>query len=126
MPRTIAPLHHPADMARALSLLVSGYPAAEQPGYLDTLARLVGRDAAEELVVFEARDGSQRSGVALAQILAGRAALVWPVRAHEHAVASELLRLVVEQLQARNVIVAQGLTAPDQHEEGELFRDAGF
>lgn len=127
MPPSIAQLHHPADMARALSLLVSGYPPAEQPGYLDTLSRLVSRPAAaEELVVFEASDGGRRTGVALAQLLAGKAALVWPIRAADPTLALDLLSLLIEQLRARSIIVAQALTAPEQREEYQLFRDAQF
>src|SRR5215204_2876069 len=127
MLHSIALLHDPAEMAKGLSLLVSGFPVAEQPGYLDTLARLVSRPAAaQELVVCEAREGAQRTGIALAQVLAGRAALVWPVRAMEQGVAATLLDRVLDELRSRGVIVAQALTTPDQPQEAETFHKAGF
>ena len=127
MPHSIVLLHDPAEMAKGLSLLVSGVPAAEQPGYLDTLARLVSRPAAAgELVVAEARDGNQRTGIALAQLLSGRAALVWPVRAIEQGVAANLLDKALDELRLRGVIVAQALATPDEPQEAELFRSAGF
>jgi mycothiol synthase len=127
MPQSIVLLLDPAEMARGLSLLVGGFPVEEQPGYLDTLARLVSRPAAaEELVVAEARDGSQRTGIALAQLLAGRAALVWPVRATDQSLAANLLETVLDELRRRGVIVAQALTTPDQPQEAQLLHSAGF
>jgi mycothiol synthase len=127
MLHSIVLLHDPAKIAKGLSLLVSGFPAAEQPGYLDTLARLVCRPAAaEELVVCEAREGTQRTGIALAQLLAGRAALVWPVRASEQGVAAKLLDNVLHELRLRGMIVAQALTTRDQPQEAVLFHDVGF
>ena len=99
---SIVLLRDPVEMAGALSLLASGFPPAEQPGYLDTLARLVSRPtAAEELVVAEARQANQRTGIALAQLLAGRAALVWPVRAVAQEVAGNLLDQVLDELRLR-------------------------
>src|SRR4051812_36634745 len=115
MPRSIALLHNSSDMARALSLLVSGYRPAEQAGYLDTLAKLVGRPAAaDELAVVEEMDETRRTGVALAQLLAGKAALVWPVRAIDEALARELLARLLNELRSRGVLVAQSLTSPDE------------
>ena len=127
MPHTIALLRDRAEMAKALALLVSGFPKAEQPGYLDTLARLVGSPAAErELVVVEARDGQQRSGVVLAQVLAGRAALIWPVRAGDEILADNLLQQALEELRSRGIIVAQALATPDRPDEARPFETAGF
>jgi ribosomal protein S18 acetylase RimI-like enzyme len=127
MPHTIALLRDSAEMAKALSLLVSGFPKNEQTGYLDTLARLVGSAAAEkELVVVEARDEQQRTGVALAQVLAGRAALIWPVRASDETLSIRLLERAIEELRSRGVIVAQALATPDRPDEGRPFQSAGF
>jgi ribosomal protein S18 acetylase RimI-like enzyme len=127
MPHSIVLLRDPAEMAGALSLLASGFPPAEQPGYLDTLARLVSRPtAAEELVVAEARQANQRTGIALAQLLAGRAALVWPVRAVAQEVAGNLLDQVLDELRLRGVVVAQALPTPDEPQEAHLFHSAGF
>jgi ribosomal protein S18 acetylase RimI-like enzyme len=127
MPHTIALLREPAEMAKALSLLVGGFPKAEQPGYLDTLARLVGKPKAErELVVVETRDGQQRSGVLLAQVLAGRAALIWPIRASSESLANRLLERALEELRSRGVIVAQSLATPDRSDEAKAFQIAGF
>lgn len=127
MPQTIALLRDPAEMARALSLLVGGFPKAEQPAYLDTLARLVGSPTvASELVVYEARAGNERTGVVLAQLLAGRAALIWPVRASTASLAVDLLQRALEELRSRGVAVAQALAAPDQPEETRPFQSAGF
>jgi ribosomal protein S18 acetylase RimI-like enzyme len=127
MPHSIVLLRDPAEMAGALSLLVSGFPPAEQPGYLDTLARLVSRPtAAEELVVAEARQANQRVGIALAQLLAGRAALVWPVRSVAQEVAGNLLDRALDELRLRGVVVAQALATPDEPQETQLFHSAGF
>lgn len=127
MPHTIALLHDSAEMARALSLLVSGYPAVEQPGYLHTLAAMVSRPcASQELVVLEATDGSQRTGIALAQLLAGKAALIWPVRTTDPSLAVRMLKTLIEELRKRGIAVAQALTTPEQQQDAQLFRDMGF
>lgn len=127
MPHTIALLRDPAEMAKALSLLVSGFPKAEQPGYLDTLARLVGNSSAErDLVVVEAREGQQRTGVVLAQALAGRAALIWPVRASDETLAANLLERALVELRSRGVIVAQALATLDRPDEAKPFKSTGF
>jgi RimJ/RimL family protein N-acetyltransferase len=120
-------LREPADMARALALLVSGFPAAEQQSYLTTLGGMVSRpQAAEELIVFEAREGKQRTGVALARVLPGRAALVWPIRPSRGELAAKLLSLLLNQLQARKVAAAHATTTLEQQDEFSLLRDAGF
>lgn len=127
MPHTIALLRDPAEMAKALSLLVGGFPKGEQPGYLDTLARLVASPSAtRDLVVVEAREGDQRRGVVLAQCLAGRAALIWPVRASEETLAVGLLESALKELRSRGVIVAQALAMPDRSDEARPFQIAGF
>lgn len=127
MLHTIALLRDPAEMSKAMSLLVGGFPKSEQPSYLDTLARLVGSPKADrELVVVEARDGEQRSGVLLAQVLAGRAALIWPTRASSESLATSLLERALEELRSRGVIVAQTLATPDGSDDARPFQIAGF
>jgi ribosomal protein S18 acetylase RimI-like enzyme len=120
-------LRNPAEMARAIGDLACIFPVVEQPAYLQTLALLVGRpQAAEELVVVEARRSTGRGGVALAQLLAGRAALVWPVKAADREVGKELLHATVAELRTRGIIIAQVILALDQTEQMALFQGESF
>lgn len=120
-------LRDPAEMARALGDLCSIFSAAEQPAYLQTLAQMVSRPtAADDLIVVEGRFKGQRIGVALAQLLAGRAALIWPLKALDQTAGRELLSVVVDALRARGIIVAQAMLALDQADQAALFQEASF
>jgi len=118
-------LDNPHDMARAVSLLVAGYPPPEQAGYLETLAQIVGTPkATQELVVVEACRDDRRIGVALAQILPGKAALFWPLQAATEDLKRALLTCALEELRRREVVVAQALL--DVDDDANFFLQAGF
>jgi len=120
-------LRNPAEMARALADLVLLFPAVEQPGYLRTLAQLVGQaSATQDLIVAEVRDGARRCGVALAQLLAGRAALLWPIKADSRQVGRDLLDFLMNELRARGIVVAQVVLPLDQTDQAALFQEASF
>lgn len=127
MADSIARLHDKADMARALSLLIEAFPRDERSAYLKTLSRMVAQaNASAELLVLEARQEQQRTGVALAQLLIGRTAFIWPIRAVDASLSARLLNELLAALQQQGVVVAQALLSLEQVAEVQLFQLGGF
>ena len=110
-----------------MSFLANAFPASERSAYLETLSRMVALpNASTELLVLEATLERQRTGVALAQLLAGRAAFIWPIRAAHDDLSAQLLNELLAELMRRAVLVAQVLLTIEQAAEARLFQSAGF
>lgn len=115
-------------MAQALPWLVRGLSAEEQASHLQTLAAMLqSTSSRENMLVFEARREAMRQGVAFAQVLPGRTALVWPLgTATDPDTATSLLNRLFEELRRRNILVAQALIDPKSTSDAQAVREAGF
>jgi mycothiol synthase len=120
-------LHETTEMARALPRLVAELPAGEQAAGLQLFASLLAAPAAAtQLVVLEARRDATRCGVALAQLLPGRAALCWPPRGDSPQLAAQLFAALLLEVERRGTAVAQGLIDIAARGDAEAFLRAGF
>jgi ribosomal protein S18 acetylase RimI-like enzyme len=124
-------LTDPTAMARALPWLLVHLPADEQASHLQTFAAMLQSPATRaNLLVLEARHEDKRHGVALAQLLPGRTALVWPPYVADNAGDAERTQQMFErlyrELEYRQILVAQALVDPQAKGAALAFETVGF
>jgi len=119
----------PERAAEALELVFSHLGADEQAQQVQTLLAHArsGRLSLEGLL--EARRGGQLVGAQLAQILPGKAAVVWPPRivpGQPGSLIAELLEAACHHMAARDARVAHALVDLVTETDDRALRGAGF
>jgi mycothiol synthase len=117
-------LSEPRQMALALATLVADLARDEQAVHLQAFSQLL-TTAPERLVVCRAR-GDESSGVAAAQILPGRTAMIYPSRPPLTPLAEDLILRTVMESKARGALLAQALLPPEASADRNLLLQAGF
>jgi ribosomal protein S18 acetylase RimI-like enzyme len=121
-----APIEAASD---ALALAAQAWPPTERAGQLAALAQLVAEGKANDLVLVAARCDSHLCGAVLGQILAGRAAVVWPpqLAGNQHAeIATELLHELHHQLRNAGTCLTQALLEDPVGNAAQTLRSAGY
>jgi ribosomal protein S18 acetylase RimI-like enzyme len=119
-------LHDLNDIRQAAAWLICSYPVGDQGAYLETLQRMTAaNEPSFRTIAIEASNEDER-GVAIAQLLAGRSALIWPLRVDKPRFCVDVLQSLLQELRDVGVLVAQTLSAPEQHEQKAVFLSAGF
>ena len=115
--------------AAALALAAQAWPEIERPGQLAALLKVVQSGEGEQLVLLVARRGGQLCGAVLAQVLAGRTAVVWPPQAIDGRFddcGKTLLEELEQHLRAAGLYFAQAVLEADHGGGTELLHAAGF
>jgi ribosomal protein S18 acetylase RimI-like enzyme len=115
----------------ALRLAADAWPPEERAGQLAALREQIRAGRASDLVLVEARANGVLVGAALAQVLAGRAAVVWHPRVVAgrevwSSLAQELFGAVHAELALVGVHLAQSLVRSDDGATREAFVSAGY
>jgi ribosomal protein S18 acetylase RimI-like enzyme len=130
MPPIFSMCHEPLDSgADALALAAWAWPEEERPGQLAALAELTRQGLAEQIILVAARRGRRLSGAILAQILAGRAAVVWPPQTDDEfgaETSSLLLAEMKRRLTAADVRLAQAILDGASGRSARALQSAGF
>ncbi len=117
------------ETAAALHLVFSGLAEGQDEHYVRSLAAAIASGEIEASGLLEARRGALRVGAAWFQVLAGRAALVWPPRlvpGEPRETAARLLAAGCQGLAEARVLTANAILANVTPEEDCMFREAGF
>lgn len=121
----------PAADKKALALATEAWPEAERAAYQQTLESLLGAGQSACVVLLSAREHDRLIAAQLAQVLPGKAAVVWPPRFvgsgdAQAAISGPLFdRLAAELVQAGAHIAQSLLPNSDKHAAG-LFSSGGF
>ena len=118
-----------AEAAEALAIAIQAWPTSERAGQLAAIAQLFADGRADDFVLVVAHSESQPCGAVLAQILVGRAAVVWPPQLmswRPATAASELLDEVHQQLADADIHLAQALLQYATDDAAQTFRSAGY
>lgn len=117
---------HRCDLSQsseALELASRAWPVAEQATYGQAIQQLVREGQAERVVLFAAQCGERILAAQLAQMLEGRAAVVWPPQFSEGCevstrgiAAAELGQQLAVALKRGGMGIAQSLVTPGDHE----------
>lgn len=114
--------------AAGLALAARAWPEMERRGQLAALANLVQSGQAQQMVLLVARRGERLCGAVLAQLLAGRTAVVWPPQLGDGSPAScgnALLGELDRLLRAAGNYFAQAVLKRDSSGMDQLLA-AGF
>jgi ribosomal protein S18 acetylase RimI-like enzyme len=117
------------DAADALALAAQAWPPTERSSQLAALAQLVAEGKSNDLVLVAALCGSQPRGAILAQILVGRAAVVWPpqLAGNLHPeIATELLDELHRHLCDAGICLAQALLEDPMGAAAVTLQSAGY
>ncbi|QDV39060.1 GNAT family N-acetyltransferase [Tautonia plasticadhaerens] len=108
----IAPCPEP-DQAEALEVLYRRLPSAMRPGTIAALLRQVEAGQLDLSGLWVARRRGRIAGAMLTQVLAGRAAAIWPPEVERGwgsgTLASDLVRSALDSYRARGIRLAQAL-----------------
>ncbi len=112
-----------------LALAAQAWPASQRAGQFAALAELVQAGQADQFVLVAATSGERLCGAVLAQVLAGRAAVVWPPQmAGDQCFAADLplLAELARQLAAADVCLAQAVLDDTSGHFALVLQAAGF
>jgi mycothiol synthase len=113
---------------KTLSLAARAWPAAEESAYRQAIDAALSRSQKADVVLLAARRGGTLAAAQLAQLVAGRAAIVWPPQfaADVHpALARLLFAKMTTELASAGVRFAQSLLAVGD-DNAKLYLDNGF
>jgi mycothiol synthase len=115
----------------ALRLAAGAWPPEERAGQLAVLAEQVRAGRESDFVLVEARAEGVLAGAALAQSLAGRAAVVWRPQIADHqrtsrSLVGELWQMLHAELATGGVHLAQSLLGADDRASRAEFLASGY
>jgi ribosomal protein S18 acetylase RimI-like enzyme len=119
----------PEGNAAALALAAQAWPPSERPGQLAALAQLVRSGQSDSLVLIAAYRGDRLCGAVLAQVLVGKAAVVWPpqLAASAHvAIAQQLLDELRLELSELDVCLGQAVLESPSSAGALALETAGY
>ncbi|MCI0361748.1 MAG: GNAT family N-acetyltransferase [Planctomycetaceae bacterium] len=115
--------------AGALALTAQAWPDIERPIQMAAIAGFVTDGKKDELVLIAAHRESRLCGALLGQVLAGRAAMVWPpqlARGEQQAIARDLLDELHRELRAAGTCVTQALLENARGSAAQILQAAGY
>ncbi len=118
-----------AGNTAVLALAAQAWPESERSGQLAALAEIVRSGQGESLVLIAAHRGDRLCGAVLAQVLAGRAAVLWPPQLAAHgspAIATPLLDELACQLRQMDVRLGQAVLERANSASALDLQAAGF
>lgn len=125
----------PASDNRALALAALAWPQSEAPGYAKAVAELMAGGQADRVILVAAHARGLLVAAQIAQILPGRAAMVWPPqftagRETDHsgrrAIAARLFAASEEEAARSGVQMLQALSSAGDEVAGAAFSLDGF
>ena len=119
----------PEGNAAVLALAAQAWPPSERSGQLTALAELVQSGQSESLVLLGAYRGDRLCGAVLAQVLVGRAAVVWPPQLASEAraaIAQQLLDELRLELSVQDVCLGQAVLDDVKSKGAAALLSAGY
>ena len=118
-----------ASRRDALLLAAQTWPDSEREAQLAAIDEMVTGGRQQELLLVAARRGGTLVGAGLAQLLAGRTAVVWPPQmsgTETASTAAQLLEVLVRRLTTADVVLAQALVENPRNRPAEILVASGF
>jgi mycothiol synthase len=123
----------PASEKRTLEIAARAWPAAERLAYGQAIERLIENGQANRIVLVSARCGERILAAQLAQMLSGKAAIVWPPQfegqntaACREKTAAALGQYLAAALKQGGMHIAQSLVTPSDSASSEWLEIGGF